>query len=67
MLVLSRKAQESIIIGNEITVTVLRICGGQVRLGIDADGKYRIVRAELRSQTPPDSVAPDSRTAPAQP
>lgn len=49
MLVLSRKRDESIRISGTITVTVLSVCGGRVRLGIDAPRNVPILRAELLS------------------
>ena len=47
MLVLTRKSQDSIQIGDNITVTVLRIKGNTVRIGIEAPNSVRIVRGEL--------------------
>jgi carbon storage regulator len=47
MLVLTRKLMEKLYIGNEICVTVVRLEGGQVRLGIDAPRDIAVVRAEL--------------------
>lgn len=47
MLVLSRKASQSIVIGGRITVTVVAIRGGQVRLGIEAPDEVRVLRQEL--------------------
>ncbi|MFV1963781.1 MAG: carbon storage regulator CsrA [Pirellulaceae bacterium] len=47
MLVLSRKVGESFVIGDDITVTVVRITGGAVRLGIEAPPECDIVRKEL--------------------
>jgi carbon storage regulator len=47
MLVLSRKVGEQIQIGPDITVTVLRVDGKRVRLGIAAPSGYRILRSEL--------------------
>ncbi len=47
MLVLSRKPGESIQIGNEITVTVLKVQGNRVRLGFEAPQGTRIMRWEL--------------------
>ncbi len=46
MLVLGRKANEQIIIGN-ITIIVVRVNGGQVSLGIDAPKNVPILRGEL--------------------
>lgn len=47
MLVLSRKQEEQIRIGDEIVVTVLRIKGNTVKIGIDAPRSVRVVRTEL--------------------
>lgn len=49
MLVLSRKKEEEIRIGDEITIKVISIKGGGVRLGIDAPKDISIVRSELLS------------------
>jgi len=49
MLVLSRKTGERILIGDSVTVTVVRISGGGVRLGIDAPEEMAVIREELRS------------------
>ena len=47
MLVLTRKHKEQIQIGDAITVTVLRVKGKSVRIGIEAPQDVRIVRTEL--------------------
>ena len=47
MLVLSRKEGEKLVIGDNIVVTVNRINGNRVALGIEAPRDVRIVRAEL--------------------
>jgi carbon storage regulator len=47
MLVLSRKRQERIMIGQDIEVTVLAIKGNRVELGIRAPSDVSIVRNEL--------------------
>jgi carbon storage regulator len=47
MLVLTRKLMEKLVIGDNICITVVRIEGGQVRLGIEAPPDVRIVRSEL--------------------
>ena len=49
MLVLSRRVGERILIGENISVTVVRIAGGAVRLGIEAPGDLPIMRDELRA------------------
>lgn len=52
MLVLSRKANESIQIGDDIEVTVLEIRGDQVRLGITAPKPVPIKRDDCKQTTP---------------
>ena len=47
MLVLSRKLNESIVINENIVVTVLRVKGETVLLGIDAPGEIPVHRQEL--------------------
>jgi carbon storage regulator CsrA len=50
MLVLTRKYQEKIRIGNNITITVLRTKGKAVRLGIEAPADVPVIRGELSFQ-----------------
>ena len=47
MLVLSRKPGERILIGENVSVTIVRIGPNTVRLGIDAPRELNIVREEL--------------------
>lgn len=47
MLVLTRKSDESIKLGDDITVTIVEIKGNAVRLGIEAPDGLRIYRKEL--------------------
>lgn len=47
MLVLSRKAQESIIVNGNIKITVVRIDRHQVRIGIEAPTEIPVQREEL--------------------
>ncbi len=54
MLVLSRKSNERLIIGENIVVTIVRVSGGQVRLGIEAPPEVSIRREELECR-PQDS------------
>jgi carbon storage regulator len=60
MLVLTRKLMEKLFIGDDICITVVRLEGGQVRLGIDAPRDVSVVRAELV----PDRPVPQLRTVP---
>lgn len=48
MLVLQRKVGERICIGEDITVTVVDVRGGRVRLGLVAPASVHIDRAEIR-------------------
>ena len=47
MLVLSRKAGERILIGDDVAITVVRIGPNSVRIGIEAPKSMNIVRQEL--------------------
>lgn len=47
MLVLTRKVGERILIGENIAVTVVKMTGGGVRLGIEAPPELAVVREEL--------------------
>ncbi len=47
MLVLSRKKDESIIIGDNITVSVIEIRGDKVRLGVEAPREVSVHRNEV--------------------
>ncbi len=51
MLVLTRKTEESLILGGEIRITVLGVSGDKVRLGIDAPQTVKILRGETVDQT----------------
>ena len=50
MLVLSRKERERIRLGDSIVVTVVRLSGDRVRLGIEAPGDMVVLREELDTQ-----------------
>lgn len=57
MLVLSRKVGEKLVIGDGIIVTINRIAGQRVSLGVEAPPHIRIVRSELAH----DDAAHESR------
>ena len=73
MLVLSRKKNESIVIDNNITITVVEIRGDKVRLGIVAPKEVPVHRQEVfdlihsknnePAPTPPVIVKPNEPTA----
>jgi carbon storage regulator CsrA len=53
MLVLTRKYQEKVHIGDGITITILRTKGKAVRLGIEAPAEVPVIRGELSFHEPP--------------
>lgn len=55
MLVLSRKTRETIRIGDQIVVTILRVQGRTIRVGIEAPSNVRVMRGEVAASTKPSS------------
>jgi carbon storage regulator CsrA len=47
MLILSRRVGQTVVIGNNITVTVIRLKGKQIRIGVCAPDSVRVLRAEV--------------------
>jgi carbon storage regulator len=47
MLVLTRKAGESIVVGDNIQITIVEVVGNRIRIGINAPREVPIVRAEV--------------------
>ena len=64
MLVLTRKYQEKIRIGENITITVLRMKGKAVRLGIEAPGDVPVVRGELTFTADSDTAETEEAESP---
>lgn len=62
MLVLSRKPGEQVVIGSGITVTVLDVVGGRIRLGVEAPDDVRILRGELAWWLEPEGPQPQPNT-----
>ena len=58
MLILTRRVNESIMLGNEIKITVLGLRGNQVRLGIKAPRTVPVQREELLEPTEKKSPNP---------
>ena len=50
LLVLSRKQHQSLVIGDDIKITVLELKGNQVRLGIDAPDSIVVHREEIHKK-----------------
>ena len=47
MLILSRKVNEKVVIGDDITISIIEVRGDQVRIGIDAPKKIKVFRQEV--------------------
>ena len=64
MLVLNRKVGESLMIGDQISITVLSVeAGGQVNLGICAPKEVLILRSELQKAVTANQDAADTASA----
>jgi len=64
MLVLSRKVGEKILIGDNISVTIVRVAQGTVRVGVEAPQELPIIREEIKDQqtaTPDDEKVSSRR------
>ncbi len=66
MLVLTRKTQQQIQIGNNIVITILHVKGQAVRVGIEAPRDVRVIRSEINDKVveadPAVAVAPAEMT-----
>ena len=67
MLILTRRAGEAVMIGSDVTITVLGVKGNQVRIGINApkdvavhrEEIYERIKSEQAAEAAGDSDAPD--------
>lgn len=66
MLVLTRKPGEKVIIGGNITVTVVEVKGNKVRLAFEAPDQIHIMREELIARQNMEWSDPDLETKPAE-
>ncbi len=65
MLVLTRKAGESIVINGNITLTVVQVAPGRVRIGVQAPSHVSIDRSEVAARKEADAAEPTAVTGPA--
>lgn len=56
MLVITRKQGESILIGDDIEITISKIDDGSVKIGIDAPRSYTILRKELYKEVEQENI-----------
>ncbi|MFH1302718.1 MAG: carbon storage regulator [Planctomycetota bacterium] len=61
MLVLTRKRDEVIQIGDNIVIKILKTGKGAIKIGIDAPENVRVIRGELLEEYTPESI--DSETS----
>ena len=64
MLVLSRKQNERIRVGESVVVTVVRVSGDKVRIGIEAPAHVRVLRDELEQDVMGDVLLETSAELP---
>ncbi len=64
MLILQRKEGESLLVGEEIEITVLAVEAGRVRLAIQAPRNVTILRSELRVAAQANREAADEEVSP---
>ena len=68
MLILTRRVGETVMIGDEVTITVLGVKGNQVRVGINAPKHVAVHREEIyerikREQQPAEDLTEKIKTA----
>ena len=64
MLVLSRKETQRIRLGDSIVVTIVKISGDKVRVGIEAPADVLVLRDELEARSDAATTAPASEARP---
>lgn len=63
MLVLTRKVNESLVIGEDVVITVVDIKGDKVRLGIEAPKEIPVARSEIAGNATASREKPKPPTA----
>ena len=63
MLILTRKVGESVLIGDDISITVLSVRGNQVKLGVQAPKEVSVHREEIYQRIKQTQDEPDNGSA----
>lgn len=64
MLILTRRVGETLMIGDDISITVLGVKGGQVRVGVNAPRDVTVHREEIYERIREEDNLPESRAMP---
>ena len=63
MLILTRRVGESVVIGGDVTITVLGVKGNQARIGINAPKEITVHREEIHERIKRESATHAARSA----
>ncbi|HET7371069.1 MAG TPA: carbon storage regulator CsrA [Gammaproteobacteria bacterium] len=63
MLILTRRIGETVMIGDEVSITVLGVKGNQVRLGVNAPREVAVHREEIYSRIKNEQIQDEAKEA----